>query len=474
MRLAGNWLQMMPLFALTLAGCTSNEQVAPVPVRAQPGDAGWNPGEALPSVSDGPRGLHDRRGVIHAHSVYSHDACDGEPRTGDEDTGPIDERCFDDFRDGLCRTRHDFVMLTDHATSFAFTEFPETLLYREERGDELVVRDGRPVANRMACPDGSAVLVMAGTETGAMAVGLENHLPVSPEARKSTYGEVTADAFLDLKAHGAVVLGQHTEQWSVEQLIELPFDGFEMFNLHQNLFIGVGGALPLFQDLIKDPTRLPHGDLVLMAIVTEDPKYLETWGSVLASGAKRTTTMGTDCHQNTFAQMLPDGERLDGYRRMMSFFTNHILLRTGGDAWNDRQLKDALRAGRLYGAFEMLGYPEGFDFHATSGTSAFEMGDEASLSDSVTLNLSLPALRELDPMVTPPVLRGRVLRAVPGGWEQVEASESDISIEIAQPGAYRAEIRMTPTHLAPYMSAYGHLAEREYVWIYSNPIYVVE
>ena len=108
--------------------------------------------------AEGPRGLVDVRGAIHAHSVYSHDACDGLPR--DEATDAINEPCLDDLRRGLCDARHEFVMLTDHGESFARTEFPDVLLHRA--GDTLVERSGAPTANWIACPDGARVLVLAG------------------------------------------------------------------------------------------------------------------------------------------------------------------------------------------------------------------------------------------------------------------------------------------------------------------------
>ncbi|MBW2456261.1 MAG: hypothetical protein JRI68_17210, partial [Deltaproteobacteria bacterium] len=150
---------------LWLLGCGSDpEVVSPPPEPSGPG--GWTPGTYLQSIEGTSlRDMQDVRGVIHAHSVYSHDACDGEPR--DEQTGEINQPCFDDLRRGLCTSRHDFLMLTDHPDSFEETEFPEVLLYRPDRGDELVERGGQDVANWAACPeDAPPQLIMAGTEGG--------------------------------------------------------------------------------------------------------------------------------------------------------------------------------------------------------------------------------------------------------------------------------------------------------------------
>ena len=101
------------------------------------GDWGfWEPGKTFPTPREpNARGLLDRRGLIHAHSVHSHDACDDMPK---DDMGNFDTVCDHDFREGLCRSRHDFVFLTDHTGSFSEIEYPDALLYRPLWGDELI------------------------------------------------------------------------------------------------------------------------------------------------------------------------------------------------------------------------------------------------------------------------------------------------------------------------------------------------
>ena len=66
--------------------------------------------------------------------------------------------------------------------------------------------------------------------------------------------------------------------------------------------------------------------------------------------------------------------------------SNHLLIRPGSDgAWDDTHLKDALSSGRLYGVFEVMGYAQGFDYHAISGGDVAEMGSELMLANGVTL-----------------------------------------------------------------------------------------
>jgi len=158
--------------------------------------------------------------------------------------------------------------------------------------------------------------------------------------------------------------------------------------------------------------------------------------------------MATDCHRNTFPQLLPDGERGDSYRRMMIWFSNHLLVGPGSDGnWDDRSLKEALRSGRLYGAFEVMGNPQGFDYHVEVGDQVKEMSSEVSLSSQPVLKVTAPTIRDLNPLRTPPLITTRILRAIDNGFEEVATGTTSVSFTPTQPGAYRAEVRMLPLHL---------------------------
>ena len=449
------------LASVWLFGCTEEE----------PGPAGpiWTPEVSFDSPATGPRGLLDRRGLIHAHSVYSHDACDGEPVT----EGVYDPVCFDDFRRGLCQSRHDFVMLTDHDDSFGDNTFPDVLLYRGERGDQLVERDGVTTASWAACPDGRKALIMAGFEAGTMAVGLEGHAATTDAERRTIYRAATSTAVRALHAQGAVVLAQHTEDWTVEQLSDLPIDGFEMYNLHANTLRGAGAVLELLFLLSEKRPGLPHPDLAFVPIINEDSRYLDTWAKVLAGGSKRVGTMGTDCHRNTFEAILGDGERVDSYRRMMRWFSNHLLVTPDPDGtWTDAHLKASLRAGRLYGVFEVFGFAEGFDFVAVADGATYEMGDTAPLGKAPKLVVKQPRVRGLDPDRPAPKISTRLLRATSTGWVEAGSSDGDLELTPTEAGAYRAEIRIRPDHLRADLGQFTAAADADLVWIYANPIYV--
>jgi hypothetical protein len=477
----------------------------PVPVVDPP----WTPGVAYASPS-GPvyRGLLDLRGLIHAHSVHSHDACDGAPTAGTLGTTALtlNRTCYDQFRDDLCTAKIDYVFLTDHGAMFDDTEYdpaaasplrPETqegdnaMLWSKSRGDQLVSRSGLPVANRIACPAGGASLIIPGNEgNNLMAVGLERHVSADPSGRAATYGIDTtpadfpgsapavAAAIATEKASGAVVLIAHPENLSKEELAAFPIDGFEMYNLHANVLFTDHGAQAVLSLIVNNA---PGGNRALiptnpntafLSIFNEDPRYLSRWAFALSQGQKRVTTMGSDCHQNAIPDLLSDGFRGDRYWRVMEWFTNHLLVTPGVDGgWDDQQLKAALSAGRLYGAFEALGYPLGFDFHAASGATVAEMGGDVALG--ATLSVNLPAIRDLDPAAPAPAFTVRLLRANGEAWDEVAAGPGDLAFVATVPGAYRAEVRMVPNHLTDALGPVAHTAlAHDYVWIYANPIYV--
>lgn len=434
----------------------------------------WTPGTVFATAREATsRGFVDRRGLVHAHSPYSHDACDGEPRLAD---GGIDLSCLDDFRRGLCQAGHDFVFLSDHGDSFSRTEYPDALLYQPDKGDELVVKNGKPIASRFACPNGTSALLMAGIESDMMPVGLEEHIAPTRAEREAIYGNPTAANITRLQDAGGLVIIQHTENWTPDQLEQLPITGFEMFNLHYTALVNAGYALDLVVKLEnKQFDGLPAPDLLFAVMQdVESNEYLTKWGTTLSRGVKRTTTMGTDCHRNSLPQLAQDAERLDSYRRMMEMFSNHLLVRPAADGtFGPAALKDALKAGRLYGVFEYLGYAKGFDYFAEEGGQVHEMGETVSLAKGVTLKVKMPTIENLSSEFAAPGLRTRVLKAANGGWEEIASSTTgDLSVPVTSAGAYRAEVRIVPRHIKQWLGTYEQLSAVQRPWVYSNAIYV--
>jgi len=104
-----------------LTGCSASKDAQPEPEEITSHDP-WMvvATENLPKVRD----WRLYRGIIHSHSPYSHDACDGEPYPD----GSRNEPCFEDVRRGMCQTAQDFVFLTDHKDLYADHEYPDVVL----------------------------------------------------------------------------------------------------------------------------------------------------------------------------------------------------------------------------------------------------------------------------------------------------------------------------------------------------------
>ena len=422
----------------------------------------------LPATSDlgARRDYRVVRGIIHAHSVYSHDACDGEP----EVDGAPNEPCLSDFRRAICDTRQDYVFLTEHEELGALKPFEDLLLMRDD--DEAVLASGEPVANRMKCDNGHEALLIPGGEFGTMPIGLPAHLPGTPEERDAAYQEATPERVQSLRDLGAVVLQAHAESKTREELRSLGLDGFEVYQLHANVdpdirkdYLGLepGGFLNAAVPFVQG--RAGAADLVFLAILEPNVPAVAHFDALVAEGQHLTGTGGTDCHQNALPIEMKDGERVDSYRRMMRWFSNHLLVR---DATPD-ELKAAVRDGRLSIVFEAFGTPEGADFHAEAAGSTVEIGGEVALGESPVLRLARPSVLGYGQVET----HLEILKIEPDGAVVVAESAESIELAPIAPGVYRAVVKIRPTHLRPHLENEGApLADREYEWIWFNPIYV--
>ncbi len=443
------------------------------PVDAGPPDATpvgyptYDPWMVMDSSELAPvRGYVVKRGIIHCHSPYSHDACDGMPRL---EGGERNEECFNDVRRGMCVTGQDFVFMTDHDDLFAYYDFPEVLLYAD--GDELIMRNSEPVANRVNCGDGRSVVLAAGTESDMMPIGLEHHVGDTLQDRLDAYNTISATAIYDLQDAGALVFLQHTEDWDATTVLTLPIDGIEIYNIHFNMMDNIALVAALGIDLLFAPETLGEPEIGLLAVFKENDEDIAHW-SRLVMQRRIVGAMATDSHQNVAEDILEDGDRLDSFRRLMRWFSNYVLLpEDAADDADDLDLKMAIAAGRMYGAFDVLGYPIGFDFRAEADGTVYELGEQVPVGQDATLFVEIPEVWRIHPWGPQPEIWGRILKADNGEWIEVASGDTALSYD-AEPGAYRAEIRMVPEHLRPWCGPRGDEWIVERPWIYSNVIYV--
>ena len=433
----------------------------------------WEPSTVVPIENHPPiRGQEVIRGTIHLHSIYSHDACDGFPWIG----GEPNWHCYDQLREAFCSTNQQFVMLTDHKDNFSYHEFPDVLLYQPTEGDELIYLGDDPIANHIFCEDGNDLILMVGNENAIMPIGI-NRMPDGTGAERETYfGRSDAAVVQSMRDDlGALVFVNHSEQWETDDLLALPIDGIEIFNLHANILPDSFGVIEIIDMVLNIlhfliPLDLSgHSDLIFLTFLAENDISVDHWDKMLD---QRPTVgiYGTDAHRNSLPFPLLDGDRADSYRRMMRWMSNYILV----EEKSVESIKEAIGAGRLYGAFQVFGEPIGFDFYATSQKEIFQMGDHVQYASGMTLKVIRPELwgmnwDELDK----PELTLRIIRAdATGGTVVAESTGKELEYTVTEAGAYRAEVRITPYHLVGWLGDSWERYVKEFPLIYGNAIYI--
>jgi hypothetical protein len=448
---------MLSVAVILLTSCTSTSE----PVRTeQP----WDPG--LPSLEQAgsPEGYVWGRGIVHLHSPWSHDACDGAYEEGESI-----ESCLDDFREAICTNSLDYVFVTDHP-SFAAYQSIEDLLW-SEGGDTLLFDGDSPVANEMACPNGNTPIYMPGFEDELMPVGITRHYSDDEDERHELYNDYDGGAVEALSEMGAVVLVAHTEHRELGVLSELAghgLAGVEMFNLHAMV-----DPNKRSEDLGLDPTSWltdaapftsPDGtaepDLMFLAFYQEQEVSVKLWDSLSALGPT-VGVAGTDAHQNVINLPLRDGERLDSYRRMIRWFSNWLLASED----TPTGYREALAAGRLFTVFEALGTPEGMDVFVLGEAGRIEVGGEAAVGD--IMHVVCPVLSYDSPQnLETPRIEAVIYR------DGNELSRGCGQHSLDEGGVYRVVFEMTPHHLSGFMGDVADNFIHPFPWIYANPFRV--
>jgi hypothetical protein len=433
----------------------------------------WDKGLPSTGLLGTRRGLSVARAIIHMHNIYSHDACDGKPRLDD---GSPNEACHQQLRAALCTDHIDFAMMTDHT---GFVEETDTFsdLYMPHAGDSWEDgTDGQHSANRFTCDDGHDVRFLVGMEGEASPIGIKHH-PVDGDraARSAAYSDVSAEGVQRLRDAGAVPVVIHIEDRSDAWLDAVDLDLFETCNLHILLHPAIrevvglepNAAAAAFADWVGNPwDHSSAADLVFLEFHQRVDYYMDQWDRQLGLRMMGGFA-GNDVHQNVMAMEMADGERPDGYRRMMKWYVNHLLV----DARTGDAARAALHARRLYEVFEVLGTPADFDFRADGPEgAAFEMGEVVPAGTAVTLRAPVPGV--LGGKAGDDLVRMVLIRATPEGAQTVYDGPGPVEVANPAPGRYRLEVFLTPYHLEPWLKPTAPQLLKEYPWVYSNPIEV--
>ncbi len=471
-------------------------------------------------LSSDDRGWLTRRGLIHLHSAYSHDGCSPD---GYEDNGGPDPACLAELRAAACSHDINFLFITDHPGQARNHTFEELAQFHGDLGDQMMLDDQqRPFANKLKCPDGSPnefLYVFAGTEGHKnMPIGLAGPIPES--VFSTDYGiegelEPAIAAVAEAHGLGGLAMAVHTEQDNIpaERIIALDLDGMEIYNLHANLMDMLKGSLDTLYALdhfMGETNNDPPADLALTLFLAPLPISVDKV-NVVAAVKHLTPFLATDIHRNVeFPQlctagpekgmcaaifpdapkfagllatggqvMLKDGERMDSYNRAMRWFSNRILVK---DDQPD-SVRQAVKEGRLYGAFDTLGNPIGFDFVLWTGTDVVEMGGTIPFAEGMTLYVKNPTIgpapwdltRELDfgkAVLVTKLVKMTAQEATVVVESTGTAEGGVLSATVDGPAAYRVEIWIKPKHLKPVLVGVDGKADEAYPYIYSSPIFV--
>lgn len=432
--------------------------------------------KTLPSSSElgSPLGYRIARSIIHLHTPYSYDACDAKGYVN----GVFSETCLSDLRAALCKNRIDFALATDHPDHMSTQTFTDLVLTRT--GDTALVSEG---GNQINCADpaGHQSLFYVGYEGPLMAVLMKQHETSVEQA--ASYATYTAGAVTNLKnaaTSDALVFFPHTESKSITDLNSFGATGIEVYNLHANLaplirpllgFDAYGNILDLLLYWI-DPYAELEPDLALLSVLEVSSVYTSLWNQMLQASQKPTAIAGSDAHQNVLSFSTRDGERVDSFRRLLRWFSNHVLVNSLSRA----EIKTALAAGRSWIAFEGVGIPVGMNYWVEVNGASSPVGSTVTYASGQTaLKIAAPTLHRSSPSDghTPKVIV-RLRKSTTDGADTVVATSenADLSYTVTGSGVYRVEVAIVPYHLWTYLGYQRLKLLKEYPWIITNPIYI--
>ncbi len=231
----------------------------------------------------------------------------------------------------------------------------------------------------------------------------------------------------------------------VDQPLE-DISGLEIYNIHENAV----AADNWFNRGVFLYHQISYPGLFFFHLWEIDRERLQKWDQALAE-RHLTAIAGNDAHQNVgiiLQSASGDGWfslLADPYRESLKAVATHVLL-PGDTLVSEESILHALEQGTAYVAFEKIGDPTGFSFHARHNASIFPMGS------------SVPAGSELL-FQSPVTVRFRIIR---NGEIHKELEGTQFTLQAQQPGAYRLEVYP--------LNPPGLLEGKP--WIFSNAIYV--
>jgi hypothetical protein len=344
----------------------------------------------------------DYRGIVHVHSYL----------------GGHSNGTFYELISAANSNNLDFVVMTEHYST-AFDTSATTL--QGFHGKTIFVN-----GNEIDTANGDRFLLINGSQEA------------SGFAKKST-NEVLEKIHSENKF--TIVAYPHKFQsW------ESNFDGIEVFSLNTNA--RNMNPIYFFFDSLWAYSKYPQ--LSLTKYFRRPNENLKKFDEI---SQKRKIALfgGSDAHSNIGIKLFSDQTgkslfeiKLDPYEVILPILQTHILLKKD-EKLTQENLLQALKNGKFFIGFDVLGDSSGFNFSAND----YIMGDEIELKDKITMKATAPQMS-----------RFILYRNGEKILEHTETTE--INFETKEPGTYRVEV---------YLNSLGN-SFNSIPWIISNPIYL--
>ena len=361
------------------------------------------------------------KGIIHAHTSL-----------GGHSTGSFDELIAAANANDL-----DFVIMTEHWSDTVDTA---ALTLNGGYGKTLFIG-----GNEIDTADSDRFLMIPGSSGAA---GLRN-VPTAAVVEK-------------LHSENRLALVTYPEKlksWDAD------FDGIEVFSLHTN-----AKAMNPFTAIFDGIWSFPaYPELVLASYFRRPDENLRKFDEI---AAKRNISLfaGTDAHSNIGFHLVGDDAghkflnfKVDDYATIFRLARQHVFIEKDKPLTRE-SLVDALKSGRSFIGFDVLGDTRGFRFEARrEGVSGqiFQMGTSV-LSGMIEYNpyVEVPPGDILLTSGSPKPGRFVIFR----DGEIVHQSEitPEVTLKADKTGVYRVEV---------YLDQLGPPFDKM-PWIISNPIYV--
>ena len=341
-------------------------------------EAAWRAIRAQRQPVPAPTGWTEYRGILHTHSLYSHDC----------------EVSFEEILGVLKATRIDFICLSDHPV-------------RGRADFDLQWR---------GLHDGKLFIPGYEMKDGIMPFGVTAGVVLSNQTDAATLAR-------QISENGGLLFYAHSEEprdWARPELV-----GMEIYNIHTDFKRSRNGLSALMPDLLINHRRYP--DHVFRTLFHPPDDLLGRWDQ-LNRTRHLTGIAGNDCHQNVgfraictsagtirvedtsprtlrefklnwftrllarlcFGPLRPNRTlfhvQFDPYERSARFVNTHVLAR----ALTESAVLDALKEGRVFVGFDLLADSSGFRWLAATGTNRVVMGQAASLAPETRLQAASP------------------------------------------------------------------------------------